>query len=156
MVVFGDKKVSRIPESYVGICGSWPVQASNSHVTTRVFSVTEYKKCTQTSRIKPYRPLISPSREHHGKILPYNRHYEFIAWKPTYLKSPIGFNHPTHTSSMYVCHFYQVLPMGYLSQTHPQFLGPTLFFVVSPYTQKHTQIPIAIVAAVACSPASSP
>ena len=55
LVVFGDKKVSRIPESYVGICGSWPVQASNSHVTTRVFSVTEYKKCTQISKIIPYR-----------------------------------------------------------------------------------------------------
>ncbi len=53
-VVFGDKKVSRIPESYVRICWSWPVQASNSHMTTRVFSVTEYKKCTQTSKIIPY------------------------------------------------------------------------------------------------------
>ncbi len=48
LVVFGDKKVSPIPESYVGIHGSWLVQASNSHVTTRVFSMTEYKKCTQT------------------------------------------------------------------------------------------------------------
>ena len=55
LVVFGDKKVSRIPESYVGICGSWPVRASKSHVTTSVFSVTEYKKCTQTSKIIPYR-----------------------------------------------------------------------------------------------------
>ncbi len=54
LVVFGDKKVSRIPESYVGICGSWLVRASKSHVTTRVFSVTEYKKCTQTSKIIPY------------------------------------------------------------------------------------------------------
>ncbi len=52
-VVFGDKKVSWIPESYVRICGSWLVQASNSHVTTLIFSVTEYKKCTQTSKIIP-------------------------------------------------------------------------------------------------------
>ncbi len=48
LVVFGDKKVARIPESHVGICGSLAVQASNCHVTTRVFYVTEYKKCTQT------------------------------------------------------------------------------------------------------------
>ena len=48
LVVFGDKKVSQILESYVGIPKSWPVQASKSHVTTRVFSMTEYKKCTQT------------------------------------------------------------------------------------------------------------
>jgi hypothetical protein len=34
LVVFGDKKVSRIPESHVGIRGSWLVQASNIHVTT--------------------------------------------------------------------------------------------------------------------------
>jgi hypothetical protein len=53
-VVFGDRKVSQIPESYVGICGSWLVQASNSHVTTRVFSVIEYKKCTQISKVIPY------------------------------------------------------------------------------------------------------
>jgi hypothetical protein len=43
LVVFRDKKVSRIPDSYVGICGSRPVQASKSHATTRVFSVTEYE-----------------------------------------------------------------------------------------------------------------
>ncbi len=43
LVVFRDEKVSRILESYVGICGSRPVQASNSHVTTRVLFVTEYK-----------------------------------------------------------------------------------------------------------------
>jgi hypothetical protein len=43
LVVFRDKKVSRIPESYVGICGSWAVQALNSHVTISVFSVTETK-----------------------------------------------------------------------------------------------------------------
>ena len=49
-VVFGDRKVSQIPESYVGICGSWLVQALNSHVTTRVFSMIEYKKCTQTAK----------------------------------------------------------------------------------------------------------
>ncbi len=55
LVVFGDKEVSRIPKRYIGICGSWPVRASKSHVTTRVFSVTEYKKCTQTSKIIPYR-----------------------------------------------------------------------------------------------------
>jgi hypothetical protein len=54
LVVFGDKKVSWIPESHVGTCQSWPVQASTSHVTTRVFSVIEYKKCTQTSKIIPY------------------------------------------------------------------------------------------------------
>jgi hypothetical protein len=54
-VVFGDKKVSRSPESHVGIHRSWPVHALKSHVTTRVFSVTEYKKCTQTSKIIPYR-----------------------------------------------------------------------------------------------------
>ncbi len=54
-VVFGDKKVSRILESYVGICGSWPVQAYDSHVTKHVFFVTEYKKCTQTMKIIPYR-----------------------------------------------------------------------------------------------------
>ncbi len=57
LVVFGDKKVSRIPESQVGICGSWLVQALNSHVTTRVFSVIEYKKCTQTLKIIPYGTL---------------------------------------------------------------------------------------------------
>ena len=55
LVVFGDKKVSRIPESQVGICGSWLVQALNSHVTTRVFSVIEYKKFTQILKIVPYR-----------------------------------------------------------------------------------------------------
>ncbi len=53
LVVFGDKKVSQIPESHVGICGSWPVQASKSHMTTYVFSVIEYKTCTQTSKIIP-------------------------------------------------------------------------------------------------------
>jgi hypothetical protein len=42
-VVFRDKTVSWIPESYVGICGSWPVRASKRHVTTSVFTVTEYK-----------------------------------------------------------------------------------------------------------------
>ena len=53
-VVFGgDKKVSQIPEGHVGICGSLPVQASKSHVTTHVLSVIEYKKCTQTSKIIP-------------------------------------------------------------------------------------------------------
>ncbi len=51
LVVFGGKKVFWIPESYVGICGSWLVQALNSHVTTCVFSLTEYKKCTQTSGV---------------------------------------------------------------------------------------------------------
>jgi hypothetical protein len=55
VVVFGDKKVSWIPESHLGIRGSWPVQASKSHVTTCVCSMTEYKKCTQTSKIIPYR-----------------------------------------------------------------------------------------------------
>ncbi len=55
MVVFRDKKVSWIPESHVGIHGSWPVQASKSHVTTSVFSVTEYKKGTQTPKKIPYR-----------------------------------------------------------------------------------------------------
>jgi hypothetical protein len=54
LVVFGDKKVSWIPESQVGIHGSWLVQASNSHMTTHVFSMIEYKKCTQTSKIIPY------------------------------------------------------------------------------------------------------
>jgi hypothetical protein len=53
LVAFGDKKVSRIPESNVGICRSWPVQALNSHVTTCVFSMIEYKKCTQTLKIIP-------------------------------------------------------------------------------------------------------
>jgi hypothetical protein len=50
LVVFGDKKVSWIPESHVGFRGSWPVQAVRSHVTACVFSVTEYKKCTQQTR----------------------------------------------------------------------------------------------------------
>ncbi len=53
-MVFRDKKVSWILESHIGICGSWPVQASKRHMTTRVFSVTEYKKFTQTSKIIPY------------------------------------------------------------------------------------------------------
>ncbi len=53
-VVFGDKKVSWIPGSHIEICGSWPVQASKNHVTTSVFSVTEYKRCTQTSKIIPF------------------------------------------------------------------------------------------------------
>jgi hypothetical protein len=53
-VVFGDK-VSWIPESHVGIHGSWLVQALNSHVTTSVFSVIEYKKRSQTLKIIPYR-----------------------------------------------------------------------------------------------------
>jgi hypothetical protein len=56
LVVFGDKKVSQIPESHIGICGSWPVQASNSHGNTHVFFVIEYKKCTQTLKIIPYLP----------------------------------------------------------------------------------------------------
>jgi hypothetical protein len=51
LVVFGDKKVSWIQDTHVGICGSWPIQASNCHVTTRVFYVTEYKKCTHTAKI---------------------------------------------------------------------------------------------------------
>jgi hypothetical protein len=50
LVVFGDKKVSQNPESYVGICGSWLVQASNIHVTKHVFIMTESKKCTQTTK----------------------------------------------------------------------------------------------------------
>ncbi len=54
LVVFGDKKVSWIPVSYIGIQLSWSVQTSKSHVTTRVLSMTEYKKCTQTSKIIPY------------------------------------------------------------------------------------------------------
>ncbi len=54
-MVFGDKKVSQIPESNIGIRGSSPVQASKSHVTTRVFSVIEYKKFTQILKIVPYR-----------------------------------------------------------------------------------------------------
>jgi hypothetical protein len=53
LVVFGDKKVSRIPESYVGISGFLQVQTLRRHVTTRVFYVTVYKKCTQTSNIIP-------------------------------------------------------------------------------------------------------
>jgi hypothetical protein len=61
LVACGDKKVSRIPESNVGICGSWPVQASNCHVTTRVFSVIEFKKCTQTLKIIPFQ-CIAPTR----------------------------------------------------------------------------------------------
>ncbi len=49
LVVFGeDKKVSWIPESNIGICESAGT-VLNSHVTTRLFSVIEYKKCTQTS-----------------------------------------------------------------------------------------------------------
>ncbi len=62
LVVFGDKKVSRIPESYVGVCGSWPVRASKCNVTIRVFSMTEYKKCTQTLKIIPYVPYITNVR----------------------------------------------------------------------------------------------
>jgi hypothetical protein len=54
LAVFGDKKVSRIPESHVGIRRYWLVQASNCHVTTHVFHVTKYKKCTQTLKITPY------------------------------------------------------------------------------------------------------
>jgi hypothetical protein len=70
LVVFGDKIVSWIPESHVGIRGSWPVQASKSHVTTRVLSVTEYKKCTKTSKIIPYWsfgdtiPVLTVARVH--------------------------------------------------------------------------------------------
>ncbi len=55
LVVFGDKKVYWVPECHIGIHGSWLVQTSNSHVTTHVFSVIEYKKCTQTSKRIPYR-----------------------------------------------------------------------------------------------------
>jgi hypothetical protein len=33
LVVFGHKKVSRIQESSIGICGSWSVQALNCHMT---------------------------------------------------------------------------------------------------------------------------
>ncbi len=54
LVVFGDKKVSRIPESYIGIQSFLPVQASRCHVTTPVLYVTVYKKCTQTLKIIPY------------------------------------------------------------------------------------------------------
>jgi hypothetical protein len=50
LVVFGDKKVSRILESHVGIHRSLLLQFSSSHFTTRVFSVIEFKKCTQTSK----------------------------------------------------------------------------------------------------------
>ncbi len=50
-MVFGDKKVSQIPESHIEICGSWLVQASNCHMTTRVFSVIEYKNCNQNSGV---------------------------------------------------------------------------------------------------------
>ena len=57
LVVFRDKKVSWIPESHLGVCGSWPVQALNCHVTTHVFSMPVYKKCTQTSKIIPYQLL---------------------------------------------------------------------------------------------------
>jgi hypothetical protein len=53
-VVFGDKKVSRIPERYVGIYDFLPVQASRCHMTTHVFYVTVYKKCTQTLKILSY------------------------------------------------------------------------------------------------------
>jgi hypothetical protein len=53
-LVFGDKKVSWIPEGQVGISGPFPIQTSNCHVTTRVFFVTVYKKCTQTLKIIPY------------------------------------------------------------------------------------------------------
>jgi hypothetical protein len=41
-----DKKVSQIPESHIEICGSWPVKASNSHMTTHVFYIIGYTKCT--------------------------------------------------------------------------------------------------------------
>ncbi len=51
LLAFGDKKVSPIRESFVGICGSWPVQASNCHITICVFYVKKNKKCTQTSNI---------------------------------------------------------------------------------------------------------
>jgi hypothetical protein len=68
-VVFGDMKVSWIPESNIGICGSWTVQASNSHVTTGVFFVIEYKKCTQTLKIIPYH---RPGFEQHRGLS--NRH----------------------------------------------------------------------------------
>ncbi len=44
LAVFGDK-ISWILESHIGICGSWPVQASNCHVTTQVFYVIGYTKC---------------------------------------------------------------------------------------------------------------
>jgi hypothetical protein len=54
LVAFGDKKLSWILETHIGICGSWLVQSSNCHVTTHVFYVTEDKKCTQTTKIIPY------------------------------------------------------------------------------------------------------
>ncbi len=61
-MVFGDKKVSWIPESYVGICDFLPVQASRCHATTHVLYVTVHKKCTQISMIIPYQSF--------GKTIP--------------------------------------------------------------------------------------
>jgi hypothetical protein len=43
-MVFEDKMVYPFWESHVEICGSWPVQALNCHMTTRVVYVTKYKK----------------------------------------------------------------------------------------------------------------
>jgi hypothetical protein len=53
LVVFGDKKVSPIPESHVEICRSWPVHASNCHVTMCILR----DKGTLTSKmlLLPYR-----------------------------------------------------------------------------------------------------
>ncbi len=77
-VVFGDKKVSWIPECHIRIRGSWLVQASKILVTTHVFSMTEYKKCTQTLKIILYHISICvgvlffcPGADHlcHGYIL---------------------------------------------------------------------------------------
>jgi hypothetical protein len=68
LVVSGDEKVSQIPESHIGIRGFWLVQASNCHVTTRVFFVTEFKKCTQTSKIIPYLNLQLQHLDFHERV----------------------------------------------------------------------------------------
>ncbi len=70
LVVFGDKKVSWISESHVGICGFWPVHALRCHVTTHVSYVTVYKKCTQTSKIISCQKLHLNSCWEHGPLSP--------------------------------------------------------------------------------------